>query len=259
MLAGPDRDIWTRGLSNEWGRLLPHGVGLQRPIAERLTGTGTLHFIKKSQVPTRRKVTYANFICNIRPQKKETHRVRMTAGGDKLDYPGNASSPTVSMLDSKIMINSTISDARHGARFLGLDLANYYLGTPMDYFQYMRVDPSVIPQEIWDDPRYDIHVDEDGYVYLEIRRGMYGLKEAGIIAFNQLVKKLDPHGYEPMPFTPGLWKHRTKRTTFVLCVDDFGIKYFSKTDAQHLIDALQADYDLTIDWTGSLYCGLTLA
>jgi hypothetical protein len=88
---------------------------------------------------------------------------------------------------------------------------------------------------------------------------MYGLKEAGIIAFNQLVKRLAPSGYEPMPFTPGLWRHRTKRTTFVLCVHDFGIKYFSKPDAMHLIDdALQADYDITIDWAGDLYCGLTL-
>jgi hypothetical protein len=27
---------------------------------------------------------------------------------------------------------------------------------------------------------------------------------------------------------------------------------------QHLIDALQADYELTIDWEGTLYCGLTI-
>jgi nitrous oxide reductase accessory protein NosL len=87
---------------------------------------------------------------------------------------------------------------------------------------------------------------------------MYGLKEAAIITFNQLVKKLAPHGYAPAPFTPGLWRHNTKRTTFVLCVDDFGVKYFSQPDAQHLIDALKAHYELTIDWSGALYCGLML-
>jgi hypothetical protein len=258
LLLGPDGKTWERSLTNEWGRLLSHGIGTSRPLAEQIEGTGTIFFIKKSQVPKDRKVTYANFICNIRPQKTETHRVRMTAGGDKLDYPGDASSPTVSMLDAKIHINSTISDAKNGARHLGLDIKNYYLGTPMEYFQYIRVPTSVIPQEVWDDPRYDIQVANDGYVYLEIRRGMYGLKEAGIIAFNQLVRKLAPSGYEPMPFTPGLWRHRTRRTTFVLCVDDFGVKYFSKPDAMHLIDAIKADYDLTIDWSGALYCGLTL-
>jgi hypothetical protein len=258
LLKGNEGTIWKRSYANEWGRLLPHGIGQKRPPAERIEGTGTFDFIKKSQVPKGRKVTYANYINSIRPQKQETHRVRMTAGGDKLDYPGDASSPTVSMQDAKLQINSTISDATNGAKFAGFDISNFYLGTPMDYYQYMKVKPSEIPQEVWDDTRYDIHIAEDGYVYLEIRRGMYGLKEAGVIAFKQLVKRLAPHGYEPMPFTPGLWRHRTKRTTFVLCVDDFGVKYFSKPDAMHLVDALQEDYKITIDWAGELYCGLTL-
>jgi hypothetical protein len=55
----------------------------------------------------------------------------MTAGGDKLDYPGDASSPTISMLDAKLHLNSTISDAKHGTRHLGLDIKNYFLSTPM--------------------------------------------------------------------------------------------------------------------------------
>jgi hypothetical protein len=65
---------------------------------------------------------------------------------------------------------------------------------------------------------------------------MYGLKEAAIIAFNQLVTKLAPAGYKPAPFSPGLWRHHTKKTTFVLRVDDFGVNYFSKPSG------------LTLDW-----------
>ena len=258
LLLGPDATIWERSLANEWGRLLAHGLGISRPAAEQVKGTGTVFFIDKTQVPKDHRVTYANFICNIRPQKTETHRVRMTAGGDKLDYPGDASSPAVSMLDAKLHINSTISDAKNGARYLGLDIKNFYLGTPMSYFQYIRVRPSIIPKEVWDDHRYTIPIASDGYVYLEIRRGMYSLKEAGILAFNQLIQKLKPAGYEPMLFTPGLWRHRTKHTTFALCVDDFGVKYFSTADATHLIDAVKAHYDLTVDWTGKLYYGIAL-
>jgi hypothetical protein len=166
LLHGPDADTWKRGLANEWGRLLPHGIGITRPPPEWIDGTGTIFFIAKTQVPTGRKITYANFICTIRPQKAETHRVRMTAGGDKLDYPGDASSPTVSTLDAKIHINSTISDAHKGARHLGLDIKNYFLGTPMTYYQYIRVPPSTIPTELWNDPRYKIDINDDGYVYL---------------------------------------------------------------------------------------------
>ena len=57
----------------------------------------------------------------------------MTAGGDKLDYPGDASSPTVSILVAKAHINSTMSDAKHGGHHMGIDIQNYYLGTPMAY------------------------------------------------------------------------------------------------------------------------------
>ena len=82
---------------------------------------------------------------------------------------------------------------------------------------------------------------------------MYGSKEAGVLAFNKLVKALAPHGYKPMPNTTGLWIHKTRKTTFALCVDDFGVKYFSKANTHHLIDSLQEKYKITLNWEGYLY------
>ena len=117
----------------------------------------------------------------------------------------------------------------------------------MSYYQYLRVHRLLIPDEDMD--KYNFEVKSDGYVYFEVRRGMYGLKEAGIIAFNQLVAKLAPYGYSPMKYTPGLWKH-THKTTFALCVDD--------DDALHLINAVKDKYEVIIDWEGKLYCGLNL-
>ena len=61
-----------------------------------------------------------------------------------------------------------------------------------------------------------------------------------------------------MEHTPGVWRHKTRKTTFALYVDDYDVKYYSKEDALHLIDALESNYKLTIDWIGSLYCGLNL-
>ena len=68
---------------------------------------------------------------------------------------------------------------------------------------------------------------------------MYGLKEAAIIAFNNPVNKLTPAGNNPMTFTTPLWHHHTKHTTFILSIDDFGVKYFSKADSKYLIDTIQ--------------------
>ena len=88
-------------------------------------------------------------------------------------------------------------------------------------FQYLQVQINDISPEVLEE--YDVRPDKFGYVYLEVRRGMYGLKEAGIIVFKQLVCKLAPAVYHPCKQTPGLWTHATKRTTFTLCVDDFGV------------------------------------
>jgi len=87
---------------------------------------------------------------------------------------------------------------------------------------------------------------------------MYGLKEAGIVAYKHLATNLLPHGYAPMQHTPGVWKHQQRKTTFTLCVDDFGVKYFNRDDAEHLIAAIQENYDCTVNWTGSTYCGMNL-
>ena len=114
----------------------------------------------------------------------------------------------------------------------------------------------MIPREVL--AEYGLAAENDGYVYFEVRKGIYGLKEAGLIAFKQLVTNLAPYGYVPMKFTPGLWKHRSKPTTFSLCVDDFGVKYFAPPDAHHLIQALKTNYDITVDWSGKAYCGFDL-
>ena len=57
---------------------------------------------------------------------------------------------------------------------------------------------------------------------------------------------------------PGLWKHKTRPVVFSLVVDDFGIKYVGKEHADHLVNSLQADYKITIDWTGGTFCGIDL-
>ena len=66
--------------------------------------------------------------------------------------------------------------------------------------------------------------DSKGYGYLEIRKGMYGLIEAAILAYEQLRKHFALYGYVPFKHTPGMWRHTTCPITFTLAVDNFGIK-----------------------------------
>ena len=87
---------------------------------------------------------------------------------------------------------------------------------------------------------------------------MYGIFQTGIIAHTDIKEHLQPFEYEPAPITPGLWRHNKNGITFTLVVHSSGIKYKRKEDAMHLIHALQEKYDITQDWTGSLYSGITL-
>jgi hypothetical protein len=88
---------------------------------------------------------------------------------------------------------------------------------------------------------------------------MYGLPQAGKLANNLLIEALAPLGYHPVPIMPCLWRHDTRDIDFCLVVDNFGVKYTNKDDADHLIASLKAcNYQLSTDWAGSKYCGLTL-
>ena len=122
----------------------------------------------------------------------------------------------------------------------------------------MRIHSRYFPSKFRELYKLYNKINQDGYVYYVIQRGMYVLKQAAILAYQQLVKNLKPFGYVPVEGTTGLWTHLTRPTKFALCVNDFGVKYFSKEDAFHLINALKTKYEISQDWTGNNYCGLQL-
>ena len=79
-------------------------------------------------------------------------------------------------------------------------------------------------------------------MYVQINKGMYGLAEAGLIANELLAKSLEKHGFKKTTHTPGLCRHHANPIQFKLVVDDFGIKYDKKQDAQDLINSLEKIY-----------------
>ena len=98
----------------------------------------------------------------------------------------------------------------------------------------------------------------NGKIHLELRCAVWGLPQAGILANKRLRRKLAPFGYNEYANTLGLWYHKTRPISFTLVVNDFGVKYVNKANVEHLMTSLQSTYKLTADWTGDLYCGITL-
>ena len=79
-------------------------------------------------IPRDQVVTYARIVVDYRPQKKNPNSVRITAGGNLINYPFELTTQTANITTSKIMWNSTIST--RGARYMCADAGNLYLATP---------------------------------------------------------------------------------------------------------------------------------
>jgi hypothetical protein len=91
----------------------------------------------------------------------------------------------------------------------------------------------MIPDEIM--KRYQLYgLERSCFVYFEIRRCMYGLPQAGRLSQIRLIEHLARHGYRQCPNTPCLFRHRSRDIIFSLVVDDFGVRYGSQSDIDHL-------------------------
>ena len=241
--------LWTRSLANELGRLT-QGI-------RDIVGTNTMFFIPKSEIPHNRRkdITYGRIVVGYKPDKLEKARSRLTVGGDRLTAWMETATPTADLPLIKMLWNSVLSTP--AAKYFTMDISNFYLATPMDHPEYMRLPMKIMPQEIID--KYNLNnIASDGWVYVRIERGMYGLPVAGRIANDLLVKRMRAYGYHPCQFTPGLWRHVWRPIAFTLVVDDFGIKFVGDEHAHHLKRSLERHYDITVDWDGSKYVGISL-
>ncbi len=140
----------------------------------------------------------------------------ITVGGNLINYPYKLTTRTADMVSTKIMWNIVVSTP--GTKFGGANINNMYLETPLNRYEYMNMPMCLIPDDIIE--HYGLREKAlNGYAYMEIRRGMYGLPQAGILANKLLRKRRARHGYFEQPHTPGLWKRLTRPVWFNLCVN----------------------------------------
>ena len=143
LLRKPEtKKAWSHSSANEYGRLA-NGIG-----GRIANPTNTIEFISKTEVPQDRfkDVTYVKFVCNERPQKKEVNRTRMVMGGNRINFPGEVGTPTADLLLVKILFNSVVSTP--GAKFMTMDIKDFYLCTPLARREYAKLCLSDIPEEV---------------------------------------------------------------------------------------------------------------
>jgi len=155
------KDIWSK----------PFGTEIRRLAAT----TETIEFMSKSMIPQNRRkdITYGRIVCDYRSEKKDSHRTRITMGGDLINYPDDCGTPTADLLTVKLMFNSIISTPN--CKFMTIDIKDFNLMTPMDRYEYFLMKLELFPPDIIQKYGLGDKVDSDGNAFCEVRRGMYGL------------------------------------------------------------------------------------
>ena len=166
------------------------------------------------------------------------------------------STETSSIEIANLLINSTLSTK--GAQFSAMDISNFYVHNNLNSYQYMRFKMDMIPQEIIGKNNLKIILHTDRYCYVEVRKDLYGLHKAGYLANIELKRISGLKGYVPSKYIPGLSTYKTRDIVFSLVVDDFGVQYTKREDAEHLLKTIQGRYPVKIDWEPTFYLGITL-
>jgi hypothetical protein len=183
------RDTWSKSFGMEIHRLA--------------TTTEMIALMSKDMIPHNRckDITYGQIICNYRSEKKDPYRTHITMGGNLINYLDDCGTPTADLLTVKLMFNSVISTPN--TKFMTINIKDFYLMTPMEQYEYFHIKIELFPPDIIEEYGLRNKVDADGNVFCEVRQGMYGLLQAGIIAQDLLTKQLNKAGYRQSKITPG--------------------------------------------------------
>ena len=130
-----------------------------------IQGTITCFFIHRKKVPQGAKVTYSRIVCDIRSHKKITYIVKLTVVGYKLTFDGPVSNPTSDLTTSKLHWNTVLLTP--GAKYLVVDIKNFYLKNPMSKHEYYNISLIMIHQDIID--KYNLMDKQiNGFLYVRV-------------------------------------------------------------------------------------------
>ena len=106
-----------------------------------------------------------------------------------------------SLATVKLILNSVVSTK--DAKFTTADIKHFFYASFLPYPEYTKMKLNIILQKSID--QYQLQdLEENGWVYTKIVKGMLGLKQAARLANERLVNHLEPYGYAPVRHTSSL-------------------------------------------------------
>jgi hypothetical protein len=133
-------DTWMTAFGKDFGGMSQGDNKTGQP------GTNAMFVMLPSDIPNipkDRVITYAKVVVNHRPQKADPNRIQITASGNLINYPGKLTTRTADITTAKLLWYSVLSTP--GAKYMCLDVKNFYLSTPLDRFKYMQIPFALFP------------------------------------------------------------------------------------------------------------------
>ena len=125
-----------------------------------------LHHKEIKWIPADRAVTYSNTVVSYRQKKSDPNHVRITAGGNLINYPGELTTKAADLTNYKILWN--IIFITINSKHMCVDIKKFYLCTLLERLKDMRISLSAFQEHII--KQYNLRGKSiNGYVYIEIR------------------------------------------------------------------------------------------
>jgi hypothetical protein len=155
--------VWQTAFGKDFGRM---AQGCNKTGQK---GTNTIFVMTHDEIchalAAKKFYTYANPVVDYRPQKDNPHRICITAGGNLIMHDGDVSICMADIGTAKLHWNSVISTK--GAKYMYLDIKNFYLTASLEYFEYMRIPLLLFPA--WRVEQYNLtKLALDGWVHIEM-------------------------------------------------------------------------------------------
>ena len=102
------------------------------------------HTIWKIPQDKRKETTYTPVVYEVLPQKENLNKNQIKIIGNHIFHPRDTGTDTASLEILKLLLNRFLS--QKGANIGSFDVKIFYLGTPMDRPEYIRINITDIPQ-----------------------------------------------------------------------------------------------------------------
>lgn len=84
------------------------------------------------------------------------------------------------------MLNSVLS--MPNARWMMVDIRNFYVNMPLKKYEYLKLRLSDLPDDVIEQYNSRAKVTLEGFLYVDVRKGMFDLQQAGLLAQELLEK-----------------------------------------------------------------------